>query len=125
MAQYGRRASRTILIDEFCFQSAHRQTSCSLSSELHIKFHHVRFQGFEAAKALNVTQGDISLCCRGMRQQVEGYKLRFVAEKARPEAKLKRCFAYEPVLDEASKDLSLAGRVEENLERQVARHLPR
>ena len=89
------------------------------------QIYNVCVQGFEAAKALNVTQGDISLCCRGMRQQVGGYKFRFVAEEARPEAKLKRGFAYEPVLDEASKDLSLAGRVEENLERQVARHLPR
>ena len=57
---------------------------------------------------MNVTQGDISLCCRGMRQQVGGYKFRFVAEEARPEAKLKRGFAYEPVLDEGSKDLLLA-----------------
>ena len=72
------------------------------------QIYNVCVQGFEAAKALNVTQGDISLCCRGMRQQVGGYKFRFVAEEARPEAKLKRGFAYEPVLDEASKDLSLA-----------------
>lgn len=55
-----------------------------------------------------MTQGDISLCCRGMRQQVGGYKFRFVAEEARPEAKLKRGFAYEPVLDEGSKDMLLA-----------------
>lgn len=44
------------------------------------------------------------MCCRGLRQQVGGYKFRFVAEEARPEAKLKRGFAYEPVLDEGMKD---------------------
>eukprot|EP00596_Hydrurales_sp_CCMP1899_P004456 CAMPEP_0119037218 /NCGR_PEP_ID=MMETSP1177-20130426/5425_1 /TAXON_ID=2985 /ORGANISM="Ochromonas sp, Strain CCMP1899" /LENGTH=232 /DNA_ID=CAMNT_0006998155 /DNA_START=51 /DNA_END=749 /DNA_ORIENTATION=- len=60
--------------------------------------------GSEASKAVNVLQGDISLCCRGMRDSMGGYKFRFVAEDIRPEAKLKRGFAYE-VYDETNQPI--------------------
>lgn len=42
-------------------------------------------QGYDVAKALNLTQGDISLCCRGMKHHVGGYKFRFLDENLRPE----------------------------------------
>jgi hypothetical protein len=33
--------------------------------------------GSEATKALNITQGEISLCCRGLKKSYGGYRFRF------------------------------------------------
>ena len=42
-----------------------------------------------------MTQGDISLCCRGVRDSINGWRFRFYNEEIRPEAKVKRGFQYE------------------------------
>jgi hypothetical protein len=39
-----------------------------------------------------------------MKDSVGGYKFRFVAEEARPDAKLKRGFAYETINEDGSKN---------------------
>lgn len=36
--------------------------------------------GIEAVKALNIQQGDISLCCRGLKDSINGYRFRFVGD---------------------------------------------
>ena len=41
--------------------------------------------GLETQKALNITQGDISQCCRGLRESVNGYRFRFFNEDIRPQ----------------------------------------
>lgn len=56
--------------------------------------------GSLAAQALNVQQSDISLCCRNLKQSVNGYKFKFVAEYIDEESanlKLKRGYALEVV----------------------------
>lgn len=58
--------------------------------------------GTLAARDLNIQQGDISLCCRGMKASIGGYKFKFSGTHhiERPEGmKLKRGFAYVPVMD--------------------------
>lgn len=37
--------------------------------------------GMEASQVLNISQGDISLCCRGMKRSYMGYKFRFFSDK--------------------------------------------
>lgn len=46
--------------------------------------------GLETQKALCITQGDISQCCRGIRDSVGGYRFRFFNEDIRPENTMKR-----------------------------------
>lgn len=56
--------------------------------------------GLAASSKLNIPQGDISLCCRGLKQSVSGYKFRFRGDtEDRSEFKLKRGYGYviEPV----------------------------
>ena len=36
--------------------------------------------GIAAVKALGVQQGDISLCCRGLKDSINGYRFRFVGD---------------------------------------------
>jgi hypothetical protein len=53
--------------------------------------------GTLAARDLNVQQGDISLCCRGLKDSVSGYRFRFSGanQVVRPSGvKLKRGFAF-------------------------------
>ena len=50
--------------------------------------------GLEASKEIGIQQGDISLCCRGLKHAANGYRFRFVGdidpEKAYKEAKALR-----------------------------------
>lgn len=65
--------------------------------------------GTLAAKDLNVQQGDISLCCRGLKDSVGGYRFRFSGEQhiIRPDGmKLKRGFAYVSVEDQPKSELT-------------------
>lgn len=51
--------------------------------------------GLAAATKLNIPQGDISLCCRGLKHQVNGYRFRFFGDQQDPsEFKLKRGYRY-------------------------------
>ena len=52
---------------------------------------------------LNISQGDISLCCRAVSESVGGFKFRFLNEEIRPEAKLKKGFN---IVSEAEEDAS-------------------
>lgn len=46
--------------------------------------------GLLASQALNIQQGDISLCCRGLKASIMGYKFRFHgAEEVRPDPSMK------------------------------------
>ncbi|KAJ1421107.1 hypothetical protein B484DRAFT_452869 [Ochromonadaceae sp. CCMP2298] len=58
--------------------------------------------GMAASQKLNIPQGDISLCCRGLKVSVLGYKFRFFGDtEDRQAAKLKKGFALESVAVEA------------------------
>jgi hypothetical protein len=37
--------------------------------------------GMEAAQKLNILQGDISLCCRGVKNSINGYRFRFFEDE--------------------------------------------
>jgi hypothetical protein len=62
--------------------------------------------GTLAARELNIQQGDISLCCRGLKSSVNGFKFKFSGASSlvdRPEGmKLKRGFAFVPVTEEGN-----------------------
>lgn len=65
--------------------------------------------GTLAARDLMVQQGDISLCCRGLKDSVGGYRFRFSGEQhiIRPDGvKLKRGFAYVSVEDQPKSELT-------------------
>lgn len=53
--------------------------------------------GIAAVRELGVPQGDISLCCRGLKDSISGYKFRFVVEEHRQNAALRRGYTTEPV----------------------------
>lgn len=56
--------------------------------------------GLAASTKLNIPQGDISLCCRGLKRSVAGYRFRFQGDlEDRTEFKLRRGYGYvlEPV----------------------------
>lgn len=53
--------------------------------------------GLAAANKLGISQGDISLCCRGLKPNVNGLRFRFAGEGdtiIKPEGKLKRGYGY-------------------------------
>lgn len=56
------------------------------------------FSGANASKELGVPQGDISLCCRGLKTSAMGYRFRFVGSENNPSEplKVKRGFALVP-----------------------------
>ena len=61
--------------------------------------------GLAASTKLNIPQGDISLCCRGLKRSVSGFKFRFRGDtEDRNEFKLRRGYGYviEPAIE--SKD---------------------
>jgi len=54
--------------------------------------------GMSASMKLGIPQGDISLCCRGLKSSVMGYKFRFYGETAEKQAlRLKKGFVLEGV----------------------------
>mmetsp|Transcript_23506 Transcript_23506/g.21380 ORF Transcript_23506/g.21380 Transcript_23506/m.21380 type:complete len:210 (+) Transcript_23506:3-632(+) len=56
--------------------------------------------GLLASKALNIQQGDISLCCRGLKPSINGYKFKFASEfdeQVDSNAKLRRGYALEVI----------------------------
>ena len=60
--------------------------------------------GLAASVKLNIPQGDISQCCRGLKRSVAGYRFRFHGDtEDRSEFKLKRGYGYvlEPVIPAA------------------------
>ena len=61
--------------------------------------------GILAAQALGILQGDISLCCRGLKPSVNGYKFKFVGDYDDinlDSTKLKRGYAIETVVEGSS-----------------------
>mmetsp|Transcript_25040 Transcript_25040/g.41729 ORF Transcript_25040/g.41729 Transcript_25040/m.41729 type:complete len:258 (+) Transcript_25040:62-835(+) len=65
--------------------------------------------GMAASQKLNIPQGDISLCCRGLKQSVLGYKFRFQGEtEEMRQAKLKKGFVLEGIVpDDTSTKLEM------------------
>lgn len=61
--------------------------------------------GMAASMKLNIPQGDISLCCRGMKPSVMGYKFRFTGETEEKQAlRLKKGFVIDyGVIDNSSR----------------------
>uniref|UniRef100_A0A7S3HSC3 Uncharacterized protein n=1 Tax=Spumella elongata TaxID=89044 RepID=A0A7S3HSC3_9STRA len=54
--------------------------------------------GMSASMKLGIPQGDISLCCRGLKSSVMGYKFRFYGETAEKQAlRLKKGFVLEGI----------------------------
>ena len=86
----------TLIVRRSCVPKKH-WSRLSASSYYYYYFPQsvILVKGLEASTALCVTQGDISLCCRGLKTSVGGYKFRFVDEGARILAKLKRGYIYE------------------------------
>lgn len=65
--------------------------------------------GTLAARELNVQQGDISLCCRGLKDSVGGYRFRFSGAQhiIHPDGmKLKRGFAFVTVEDQPKSEFT-------------------
>ncbi len=50
--------------------------------------------GALASKALNIQQGDISLCCRGLKKSTMGYRFRFFGDIEDKTTKAKKGFGY-------------------------------
>jgi hypothetical protein len=59
--------------------------------------------GSIASQALGIQQGDISLCCRGLKPSIGNYKFKFAADldDSSDTTKLKRGYALEPIPAEA------------------------
>lgn len=57
--------------------------------------------GMAASQELNIPQGDISLCCRGLKLSHMGYRFRFYGDKQIKfeTTKLKRGFVVEPIIE--------------------------
>lgn len=61
--------------------------------------------GMLASQALNIQQGDISLCCRGLKHSVGGYRFRFFGESDLLEniTKIKKGFVIEGYIEGANR----------------------
>ena len=53
--------------------------------------------GLAANQALNIQQGDISLCCRGLKDNINGLRFRFAGEEHRANAIVRRGYVTEVV----------------------------